>query len=212
MVGRLRIAGDYRGYVRIETSAGPAEIELDKPRKAMFLLLLTHGSGGGVDAKDLLAVRDCAYELGGAVARVLQPYRVAGRRAPGSAVKQDDAWLEIVTDLRKRVRKVPLIQGGRSNGARVACRTAIAADARGVLALSFPLHPPGKPENTRREELLAPGDIDVVVINGANDPFGVPDPTDAAEVRVIPGQPHSFRSGFDIIIDTVTPWLQRWSE
>ncbi|MFX0574151.1 alpha/beta family hydrolase [Nocardia nepalensis] len=197
--------------MRIETSAGPAEIELDKPRKAAFLLLLTHGSGGGVDAKDLLAVRDRAYELGGAVARVMQPYRVAGRRAPGSAVKQDEAWLEIVADLRKRVKNVPLIQGGRSNGARVACRTAVAARARGVIALSFPLHPPGKPEKTRRDELLAAGDIEVVVINGGNDPFGIPAPSDATEVHAIPGQPHSFRSGFDQIAETVTPWLQRWS-
>ncbi|MFI9506922.1 alpha/beta family hydrolase [Nocardia sp. NPDC052566] len=197
--------------MRIETSAGPAEIELDKPRKAAFLLLLTHGSGGGVDAKDLLTVRDTAVELGGAVARVTQPYRVAGRRAPGSAIKQDEAWLEIVADLHKRFTKIPLIQGGRSNGARVACRTAIAAEARGVIALSFPLHPPGKPEKTRRDELLAPGDIEVVVINGASDPFGIPDPADAAEVRVIPGQPHSFRTGFDLIADTVTPWLERWT-
>lgn len=198
--------------MQIETSAGTAEIELDKPRKAAFLLVLTHGSGGGVDAKDLLAVRDTAVELGGAVARVVQPYRVAGRRAPGSAVKQDEAWLEIIGDLRKRVKKVPLIQGGRSNGARVACRTAVAAGARGVIALSFPLHPPGKPDRTRRDELLATGDIDVVVVNGANDPFGIPDPADAAEVIVIPGQPHSFRSGFDLITAAVEPWLRRWSE
>ncbi|MET8653894.1 alpha/beta hydrolase family protein [Nocardia aurea] len=197
--------------MQIETSAGPAEIELVKPRGARFLLLLTHGSGGGVDAADLRAVRDTALELGGAVALVVQPYRVAGRRAPGSAIVQDAAWLEIVAALRKKVRK-PLIQGGRSNGARVACRTAVAAKAHGVLALSFPLHPPGKPEKTRREELLAVGGIEVVVVNGANDPFGVPDPADATEVRVVPGQPHSFRSGFDVITATVRPWLERWSQ
>ncbi|WP_405178715.1 alpha/beta hydrolase [Nocardia sp. NBC_01377] len=196
--------------MQIETSAGPAEIELVKPRGARFLLLLTHGSGGGVDAADLLAVRDTALELGGAVALIMQPYRVAGRRAPGSVVVQDAAWLEIVAALRKKVRK-PLIQGGRSNGARVACRTAVAAKARGVLALSFPLHPPGKPEKTRREELLAAGDIEVVVVNGANDPFGIPDPADAAEVRVVPGQPHSFRGGLDVITAAVSPWLERWS-
>ncbi|MEU7769417.1 alpha/beta family hydrolase [Nocardia sp. NPDC049190] len=197
--------------MRIETSAGPAEIELDQPRRPAFLLLLTHGSGGGVDAKDLLAVRDSALRLGGAVARVVQPYRVAGRRAPGSAVKQDEAWLEIVAHLRGR-KRIPLIQGGRSNGARVACRTAVPARVRGVIALSFPLHPPGKPDRSRREELLDAEPVEVVVVNGANDPFGIPDPADAAEVRVIPGQPHSFRANFDLISETVTPWLIRWSE
>ncbi|MCM6777239.1 alpha/beta hydrolase [Nocardia sp. CDC159] len=198
--------------MRIQTSAGPAEIELDRPKRPVSLLLLTHGSGGGVDAKDLLAVRDRAVDLGIAVARVIQPYRVAGRRAPGSATVQDAAWTEIVTALREKVRDVPLVQGGRSNGARVACRTAVEVGAKGVLALSFPLHPPGKPEKTRRAELRAAAEhVDVVVINGARDPFGIPDPADAAEVRIIAGQPHSFRSGFDEIAATVEPWLRRWS-
>ncbi|MBF6356497.1 alpha/beta hydrolase [Nocardia higoensis] len=197
--------------MRIETSAGPADVEVDLPGEPRFLLLLTHGSGGGVDAKDLLAVRDSALGLGAVVARVVQPYRVAGRRAPGSADKQDAAWLEIVAELRDRYPVGPLVQGGRSNGARVACRTAVAAGARGVLALSFPLHPPGKPEKTRREELLAAGDIEVVVVNGEKDPFGIPEPGDAAQVGVIPGQPHSFRTGFDLIVEIVEPWLRRWS-
>ena len=199
--------------VRIETAAGDAEVEIDREVGDRFLLLLTHGSGGGVEAGDLLAVRDRAVALGGVVARVIQPYRVAGRRAPGSATVQDAAWLEIVSALREQAPGIPLIQGGRSNGARVACRTAVEADAKGILALSFPLHPPGKPEKTRREELLAASaHTDVVVINGERDPFGIPDSADAAEVKVIPGQAHSFRSGFDLIAGTVEPWLRRWAD
>ncbi|MEU4809417.1 alpha/beta family hydrolase [Nocardia fluminea] len=197
--------------MRIETTVGPAEIELDEVRDPAFLLVITHGAGGGVDAKDILAVRDSAVEAGGAVARVVQPYRVAGRRAPGNAEKQDQAWLEIVTALKARFPGTPIVQGGRSNGARVACRTAVEVGARGVIALSFPLHPPGKPEKSRRNELLAPGNIEVVVINGGSDPFGVPDAADAAEVRVIPEQAHSFRTGFDVIEATVAPWFARWA-
>ncbi|WP_227979229.1 alpha/beta family hydrolase [Nocardia spumae] len=199
--------------MRIETNAGVAEIEISAGTGERFLMVLTHGSGGGVEAKDLLAVTDRAVALGGVVARVVQPYRVAGRRAPGSATVQDAAWLEIVAALRKRAPGRPLIQGGRSNGARVACRTAVEAGAKGVLALSFPLHPPGKPEKTRRAELLAASaHLDVVVINGERDPFGIPDAADAAAVTVVPGQPHSFRGGFDLIADTVEPWLRRWAE
>ncbi|MEV5648229.1 alpha/beta family hydrolase [Nocardia sp. NPDC052254] len=198
--------------MRIETNAGAAEVEVDSGAGERFLLVLTHGSGGGVETKDLLAVRDRAVELGGVVARVVQPYRVAGRRAPGSVPVQDAAWAVIVTALRKQVPGVPVIQGGRSNGARVACRTAVVLGVKGVLALSFPLHPPGKPEKTRREELLAASEhLDVVVINGERDPFGIPDPAAAAEVKVIPGQPHSFRSGMDLIADTAEPWLRRWA-
>lgn len=197
--------------MRIRTAAGPADVTLDVPDSPAFLLLLTHGAGGGVDTKDLLAVRDTAMELSGAVARVLQPYRVAGRRAPGAAGPQDAAWVEIVGKLRRRMGGLPLIQGGRSNGARVACRTAATVDAAGVLALSFPLHPPGKPENTRVDELhSASAHGEVVVINGERDPFGVPDAVDATRVEVVPGQAHSFRT-VGALPDLVRPWLVRWS-
>jgi hypothetical protein len=107
-----------------------------------FLLALTHGAGGTVAAPDLLAVRDVALRLGGAVALITQPYRVRGARAPANAGRQDEAWQEIIGSLR--ISGIPLIQGGRSNGARVACRTASAVGAIGVIALAFPLRPPGR--------------------------------------------------------------------
>ncbi|WP_327149180.1 alpha/beta hydrolase family protein [Nocardia sp. NBC_01329] len=198
--------------MRIETNSGPAEAEIDYPDTPAFLLVFTHGAGGGVDSADILTVRDTALAAGGVVARVLQPYRVAGRRAPGKPEPQDRAWVEVVAALRSRTGpELPLVQGGRSNGARVACRTATELGARGVVALSFPLHPPGKPEKSRRDELLAAGDAEVVVINGGSDPFGIPDAGDAAEVRVIAGQPHAFRKGFDTIAETLAPWFRQWS-
>ena len=100
--------------MRISTSAGPARIELDTAEDPPFLLVLTHGAGGGTDSADLLAARQAGLDLGAAVARVLQPYRVRGARAPGSAPRQDAAWLEITGALRRRFPAVPLIQGGRS--------------------------------------------------------------------------------------------------
>jgi hypothetical protein len=129
--------------VDITTEGGIARAELDGDGPAArFLLVLTHGAGGSVEAPDVLAVRDAGLRLGAMVARVTQPYRVRGARAPGSAVRQDAAWVEIVTALRDLAPGVPLVQGGRSNGARVACRTAAAVGARAVIALAFPLHPP----------------------------------------------------------------------
>ena len=131
--------------VEIVTEAGVARADLDGAgAEARFLLVLTHGAGGSVEAPDLLAARDAGRQLGGMVARVTQPYLVAGARAPGSAVRQDAAWVQIVAALRELAPGVPLVQGGRSNGARVACRTAAAVGARAVIALAFPLHPPGR--------------------------------------------------------------------
>jgi hypothetical protein len=129
--------------VEIITGSGVARADLDGDgAAARFLLVLTHGAGGSVDAPDVLAARDAGLQLGGLAARVTQPYRVAGARAPGSAVRQDAAWVEIVAALRELAPGVPLVQGGRSNGARVVCRTAAVVGARAVIALAFPLHPP----------------------------------------------------------------------
>jgi uncharacterized protein len=195
--------------VEIDTGSGPARVELDKPGTPAFLFVLTHGAGGGVDSADLLAARAAGLELGGAVARVLQPYRVRGARAPGSPERQDAAWLEIIEALRRQVPRVPLVQGGRSNGARVACRTAQAAGARAVVALAFPLHPPGRPERSRAGELRAAGAAaDVLVVNGARDPFGVPARADASRVVVLPDETHALSKHAEKVGQAVGSWLR----
>jgi uncharacterized protein len=191
----------------IETSGGPARAYLDGDvRAARFLLVLTHGAGGGVEPPDLLAARDAGLNLGALVARVLQPYRVRGARAPGAVGKQDAAWIEIAAALRDLAPGLPFVQGGRSNGARVACRTAGAVGAQGVVALAFPLHPPGKPEQSRGAELRDCG-VPVLVINGARDPFGVPDTGDADKVVVIPGETHALRGHAGDITAAIARWL-----
>src|ERR1700722_2488268 len=165
----------------------------DRPRSGdpAFLLVLTHGSGGGPESADLLAVRDAVLPLGAVVALVTQPYRVKGHRAPGPPARQDAAWAEIIDALRPAAGPgVPLVQGGRSNGARVACRTATTTGARAVLALAFPLHPPGHPEKSRAGELSRAG-TDVLVISGSRDPFGVPDQAARVRVVVLEGETHA---------------------
>jgi predicted alpha/beta-hydrolase family hydrolase len=176
----------------IETSAGPARAELAlPPGTPAFLLVLTHGAGRTPDSPDLLAVRDAALALGGTVALVTQAYRVAGRRAPGSAGRQDTAWIDAVAAVREMAGgRLLLVQGGRSNGARVACRTAGAVGAQAVIALAFPLHPPGRPERSRAAELRATG-TPVLVVNGERDPFGIPGAADASRVVVLPGETHA---------------------
>jgi len=138
------------------------------------LLALGHGAGGGVDAPDLRAAMQAALSAGWTVARIEQPYRRMGRRAPAPAGQLDTAWVETVTMLREgSAVSAPrvLVVGGRSSGARVACRTAKALGARAVLALAFPLHPPGRPDRSRAEELYAAG-VPVHVVQGARDAFG----------------------------------------
>ncbi len=217
------------GEVTVATSHGDAAVVLDRAAEPAFVLALTHGAAGGVYAADLLAVRDAALALGGTVARVIQAYRVRGARAPGSAARQDESWIEVMAALPALVagpranaapepggrhgpaeppgRDLPLIQGGRSNGARVACRTAAAAGAHAVIALAFPLHPPGRPERSRRSELLAAG-ADVLAVSGSRDPFGIPDAADVTRLVVLAGEGHPLSKNPAAVGAAVTAWLR----
>jgi len=200
----------------ISTASGPARAEIDATPVGggasgdpQFLLVLTHGAGGGVATKDIMAASRAGLEAGAVVVRVTQPYRVGGARAPGSAQRQDAAWIEIIGALRDDYPGLPLVQGGRSNGARLACRTAQKAGAAAVVALAFPLHPPGKaddPERSRVGELRAAG-VPVLVINGDRDPFGIPDPVDAGQLIVLPGETHALSRHPEEITNAVASWL-----
>ena len=145
--------------------------------------MLGHGAGGGVDALDLLAARDAALEAGWRVALVEQPWRVRGRKVAEAPARLDQAWVDVMGSLAGG----PLVVGGRSAGARVACRTAAEVGADAVLCLAFPLHPPGRPERSRLGELAAV-QVPVLVVQGARDPFGVP-----PGATVVPGADHGFR-------------------
>jgi uncharacterized protein len=194
------------------TGGGVARAELDgEPGAARFLLVLTHGAGGSVGSPDLLAARDAALGLGGLVAQVTQPYRVRGARAPGSAARQDAAWIEIMAALAELAPDVPLVQGGRSNGARVACRTAADVGAGAVIALAFPLRPPGPAGRSRVAELQAAsaGGAAVLVVNGERDPFGIPAAADADRVVVVPGETHALKGHRAVIAGAVADWLTR---
>jgi hypothetical protein len=163
----------------IDTPSGVARAHLSTGG-TKGLAVLGHGAGGGVEAPDLLTVTAALVERGWTVARVEQPYRVKGRRAPEAAPRLDAAWTAVVTALRSR-RNGPLLLAGRSSGARVACRTAAGIGADAVVALAFPLHPPGKPEKSRVEELTGVV-VPVLVVQGDRDPFG-----DEAEIRAAAG-------------------------
>ena len=199
--------------VEIMTAEGAALADLASPGEGRpepaFLLVLTHGSGGRVASSDVLAVQDAALGLGAVVALVTQPYRVRGQRAPGSAERQDAAWAEVIAALRTSVRPgLRLIQGGRSNGARVACRTAQAVGACGVIALAFPLHPPGRPERSRAVELAMAG-TDVLVINGRNDPFGIPRRAAGRRLVVLDGETHALSRHPDAVGRAARSWLRK---
>jgi uncharacterized protein len=170
--------GGERSLISIPTAVGMADAQLTRPAETPIgLLVLGHGAGGSIDAPDLLTVTSASVDAGIAVARVRQPYLVAGRRAPAPAGQLDVAWTAVVERLRAELRAewpgLRVLVGGRSSGARVACRTAAATGAVGILALAFPLHPPGHPEKSRALELEV--EAPLLVLQGARDPFGAPE-------------------------------------
>jgi uncharacterized protein len=190
--------GEARAFVRGEGAA---------------LAVLGHGAGGGVTAADLVAVSGALVAAGWAVARVEQPYRVQGRRAPDRAPKLDMAWTAVLEALT-RDRTGPVLVGGRSSGARVACRTAAATGAAAVLCLAFPLRPPGRPSRSARQqpgpsradELTLVGDRPMLVVQGDRDAFGTAaEFPPGIEVVAVPGD-HALRRTAPVV-EAVVSWL-----
>lgn len=174
--------------------------------------MLGHGAGGGVAAPDLVAVTDAVVAGGFSVALVEQPYRVAGRRSPAPARQLDAAWIAVAQALLAGEREgLPLLVGGRSSGARVACRTAAQTGAAGVLCLAFPTQPPqrqGKDRAPDRLYELDAVDVPLLIVQGEGDPFGVPPAAPGREVARLRGN-HSLRSDREGLVGAVAAWLPR---
>jgi predicted alpha/beta-hydrolase family hydrolase len=194
--------------VDIDTPHGPARAHLDLVEGAVGAAVLGHGAGGGVGAQDLKTAAAAAREAGFTVALVEQPYRVAGRRSPAPAAQLDAAWTAVVEALRaEALVGLPLVAGGRSLGARVACRTAGEVGAIGVLCLAFPLHPPGRPEKSRLDELDSVK-VPTLVVQGESDPFGMPPAARKRKVVTVPGN-HSLATDLPAVGAAVGKWLAR---
>jgi predicted alpha/beta-hydrolase family hydrolase len=197
--------------LKINTPVGEAAVELELAGDASTLLVIGHGAGGSIDAPDLLAVRTACLAAGISVARVTQPYRVAGKKATPPTATLDQAWRAVIASLgrRKATAGLNFVYGGRSSGARVACRTAsdpaITPRAVAVVALAFPLHPPGRPEKSRLPE-LAGVQVPVLVVQGVNDAFGMPEPAPGRRVEQVPGD-HSLKRGTAAIGELVAGWI-----
>jgi uncharacterized protein len=193
--------------IEIDTPHGRAKAHLHVADKPAAALLLGHGAGGGVEARDLTAAREAALAEGVSVALVEQPYRVAGRRSPAPAAQLDAAWTAVTRHLGQGLLEgLPLIAGGRSAGARVACRTAAGTGATAVLCLAFPLHPPGRPEKTRQSELDAVS-VPTLVVQGVSDPFGMPAAPPNGKVVQLAGN-HSLTADLPGVAAAVRDWLR----
>ena len=194
----------------LDTPHGPAKAHLHLADESMAALVLGHGAGGGVASRDLIATTDVALSEGVSVALVEQPYRVAGRRAPAPAHQLDTAWTAVVDQLLAgELRGLPLIVGGRSLGARVACRTAESTGAVGVLCLAFPLQPPRRSGGTPTQSRLSELDevtVPTLVVQGARDRFGIPPAGARRTVVQVPGD-HSLRTDLEAVAAAVRAWL-----
>ena len=194
--------------IDVDTPHGPARVHLEPADSPSAALVLGHGAAGGVGAKDLVAASEAARTCGVSVALVEQPYVVAGRRSPAPARQLDAAWIAVVEQLRDReLSDLPLVCGGRSAGARVACRTAAELEPVAVLCLAFPVHAPGKGDDPTKSRLpeLDSVRVPTLVVQGDRDPFGMPPDGPNRTVVRIAGD-HSLRDT-DAVKAAVSNWL-----
>ncbi|MEU0129467.1 alpha/beta family hydrolase [Streptomyces sp. NPDC006289] len=226
-----RTAGTAKRTETVATDAGEARITWLPAKEARLVLAVGHGAGGGVEARDLQALAGVLPDRGVTVALVEQPWRVAGKKLAPAPRTLDTGWRGLWPALT--APGLPVVAGGRSAGARVACRTATGLGARAVLALSFPLHPPspssrpgssrggptGKPERSRADELLGAG-VPTLVVQGGRDPFGRPEEFPAGDHRLVevPYADHGFAvlkrapltqdRAMDLLTGAVAEWLE----
>jgi uncharacterized protein len=195
--------------LEVDTPHGPANVYLRPAERPRAGLVLGHGAAGGIGAGDIVAAADAAVSQDLSVALVEQPYRVAGRRSPAPARQLDAAWTAVVERLRAHeLADLPLVLGGRSLGARVACRTSVELRAAAVLCLAFPLEPPrrsGKPAQSRLPELDAV-QVPTLVVQGERDRFGMPPEGPQRTVARVPGD-HSLRTDLEAVAAAVRAWL-----
>jgi len=195
----------FTHMVELETPHGLARAHAQPVDSAVAALVLGHGAGGGIESPDLVGAAEAARSAGLSVALVEQPYRVAGRRSPAPAAQLDAAWIAVVSQLCDGpLGGLRILTGGRSAGARVACRTAAETGSVAVVCLAFPLHPPGRPEKSRLDELDGVH-VPTLVVQGEKDPFGMPPPGPSRTVTRIPGT-HSLRSAA-AVAEAVSDWL-----
>jgi len=195
-----------------ETPQGDARVHLHPAADPRGALVLGHGAGGGVEAPDLIAATAAAGSQGFSVALVEQPYRVAGKRSSPAPKQLDPAWITVIEDLMATdFDGLPLVTGGRSAGARVACRTAEATAAMAVLCLAFPLQPPargGKEPSPSRSPELDAVKVPMLIVQGERDRFGMPEPGPSREVVQVKGD-HSLRSDPEAVSIAVGRWLAK---